>query len=173
MSERTRRAGARPAGAHLAFLQKTQTSLAPRAQASLKLTNTLCPIFYYIPPKNQHAPSLRRSESACSSAQARVQARRGCIRKDAPAGAEKTDKYAIPPLFCTPPRGQKRARGDSRHGLREGARRSAPMPKARRAGAPRGGWAPRRGVSRRRRVHPFRRNYKKGARMRTCRRAVF
>ena len=77
-----------------------------------------------------------------------MQVRRGCIRKDAPAGAGGTGKYPLPlfllyatqkptraialwgdgalktntqfPLFfCIPPRGQRRARGgDSRRDLR-------------------------------------------------------
>ena len=100
--------------AHLAFLQKTQTSLAPLAQASLKHANTLCPIFFYMPPKNLRAPSLRRSESACRSVRKHAcKRKRGCISKDAPAGAGETCKYAIPPFLCTPPRGQKRARGEA------------------------------------------------------------
>jgi len=115
-----------PQGAYLAFLQKTQTSLAK--QASLPKATSLAPLgasftkAYKYPlshlllyatqkPSRALAPEERKRLHLCRR---RVQARRGCIRKDAPAGAGRTDKYAIPPFLCTPPRGQKRARsGDA------------------------------------------------------------
>jgi len=123
---------------------RRQLHLRLLAQASLKHTNTLCPIFFYMPPKNLRAPSLRRSESACicaegackrgagASARMRPRARGGQINtRSHPSFVLRLEDRSAPGA-ATPPR------------LARSARRSAPMSvRTRRAGAPRGWTAPR------------------------------
>jgi len=104
------------------------------APKSIQIPYALFLLYATQKPTRALAPKERKCLQEC--AQARVQARRGCIRKDAPAGAGGQTNTRPAPFLCTQPRGQWRARGGESRPLARSARSSVPMPKARRAGAP-------------------------------------